>query len=199
MSDRPDKPQLRQQARRRRRSLDPAERPRMQADVAGHLLAAAKRQRWQRIGAYAATASELDLAPFFNAAAGLDPPASIYLPAILAPGVMVFRRWPIGSGLVEGPHRILQPSAHCRESPASALDAILLPLLAFDHCGTRLGSGAGYYDRLLAFRRQVSTPPRLVGIAFQAQHMDALPRDAWDIPLDAVCTETGWRDLRAGD
>ncbi len=197
LSDRPDKPQLRQQARRRRRSLDPASRDRAQGQIAGHLLAAVRRHRWQRIGAYAATASELDLAPFFNVAAGLVVPVSIHLPAILAPGVMVFRHWPVGSPLIEGPHRILQPPPSRAECPAPMLDAILLPLLAFDDHGTRLGSGAGYYDRLLAFRRQAPAPPHLVGVAFQEQSMPELPRDDWDIPLDAICTPAGWRDFLA--
>lgn len=197
LSNRPDKPQLRRQARRRRLGLAPDVRRRAQAEIAAHLLTRARQQGWQRIGAYAATASELDLAPFF-ATIGDMPSLHVHLPAILAPGSMVFRRWSPGQALVEGPHRIAQPPASCPQCPAEQLDVILLPLLAFDDRGTRLGSGAGYYDRLLAFRRQAPAPPQLVGVAFQVQRLATLPCDDWDIPLDAACTEAGWLDFRAG-
>lgn len=188
-----DKARLRRQARTRRHRLDPASRQHAQARVAGHLLDALARYGWRHIGAYAATAAELDLAPFLAAA-----PAQlrVYLPAIVAPGRMQFRCWPPGSGLVAGPHNILQPPPTCPARAPAQLDAILMPLLAFDRHGTRLGSGGGYYDRLLAFRRQAGPPPCLVGVAFQCQGTTArLPREAWDVPLDALCTETGWRTL----
>ena len=76
-----DKARLRRQARARRRRLDPASRQHAQARVAGHLLDALARYGWRHIGAYAATAAELDLAPFLAAA-----PAHlrVYLPAIVA-------------------------------------------------------------------------------------------------------------------
>ena len=69
-----------------------------------------------------------------------------------------------------------------------------MPLLAFDRHGTRLGSGGGYYDRLLAFRRQAGPPPCRGDLPVQGTTA-RLPREAWDVPLDALCTETGWRTL----
>ena len=65
---------------------------------------------------------------------------------------------------------------------------VLLPLLGFDHQGFRLGQGGGYYDRALAslrFRR-----PLLVGLAYDCQRVEVVPREAWDQPLDAVVTPT---------
>lgn len=61
---------------------------------------------------------------------------------------------------------------------------IIVPALAFDRAGFRLGYGGGYYDRLLA---RASCP--CVGLAFHELLFDELPRDAWDKPVQAVCTE----------
>jgi 5-formyltetrahydrofolate cyclo-ligase len=68
-----------------------------------------------------------------------------------------------------------------------------MPLLGFDKHGTRLGYGGGYYDRTLAM---LSSPPRLIGYAFASQEVDHVPRDAHDIPLDAVVTEAGYRSFK---
>ena len=67
---------------------------------------------------------------------------------------------------------------------------MLLPLVAYDLSGTRLGMGGGYYDRYID---ALAHRPRLIGIAFQVQQSeDALPCEPWDIPLDGVITEQGF-------
>ena len=79
-------------------------------------------------------------------------------------------------------------------TPAGALRAedmavLVMPLVGFDADCHRLGMGGGWYDRSLAFRHDRPAPPWLVGAAFAAQRVDALPREAWDVRLDAVCCE----------
>ncbi|MFI2812905.1 MULTISPECIES: 5-formyltetrahydrofolate cyclo-ligase [Microbulbifer] len=70
------------------------------------------------------------------------------------------------------------------------LDLVLVPLVAFDPSGARLGMGAGFYDRTFAFKRQLpGTGPAMIGAAHQLQCVDHLPTDSWDIPLDAVITD----------
>ena len=73
------------------------------------------------------------------------------------------------------------------------LDVVLLPLVAFDRTGHRRGMGGGYYDRRLASRknRGIRRPLR-VGLAFDCQMAAQLPAQAWDVPLHAVVTESGW-------
>ncbi len=73
--------------------------------------------------------------------------------------------------------------------PAQSLDIILLPLVAFDRSGSALGSGAGYYDRALAFRLTQPAPPLLIGIGFACQEVAGIPMADWDVPLDLVITE----------
>lgn len=75
--------------------------------------------------------------------------------------------------------------------PAEQLDLIVMPLVAFDMRCTRLGQGAGYYDRTLESMR----PKHLFGVAFQFQLVDFINPQHWDIPLDAVITQKAiyWR------
>jgi 5-formyltetrahydrofolate cyclo-ligase len=74
------------------------------------------------------------------------------------------------------------------------LDVILMPLVAFDGQGNRLGMGAGYYDRTLAFlrHRRHWRKPRIIGLAYEFQRMPALPAEPWDVPLDGIITEAGF-------
>ncbi len=72
------------------------------------------------------------------------------------------------------------------------LDLIIVPLIAFDMRCTRLGMGAGYYDRTLEKKK----PKHLFGVAFQFQQVDFIDPQPWDIPLDAVITQKAiyWRN-----
>lgn len=71
------------------------------------------------------------------------------------------------------------------------LDLVLLPIVAFDIQGHRLGTGGGYYDRTFKFLNIASRPlkPRLIGLGYEFQKVDALPAQAWDVTLDAIITE----------
>jgi 5-formyltetrahydrofolate cyclo-ligase len=71
------------------------------------------------------------------------------------------------------------------------LDLMLLPLVAFDESGNRLGMGGGFYDRSLAYRRSRthSRRPTLIGLAHELQREPALAANSWDIPLDMIATE----------
>ena len=73
--------------------------------------------------------------------------------------------------------------------PAQYLDLVLLPLLAFDRRGYRLGMGGGYYDSALACRKNAAARPRLFGVAYAHQEVEALPTDPWDVRLDGIITE----------
>ena len=74
---------------------------------------------------------------------------------------------------------------------ANALDIIFMPLLGFDTQGRRLGMGGGYYDRALAFKRSLKSikKPYLIGLAYEAQRLEEIKSEPWDVPLDAIITE----------
>ena len=88
------------------------------------------------------------------------------------------------------PEPIVRPRYQLR---ARDLDCVLLPLVAFDAQGFRLGMGGGYYDSSFAFLGQPPqrSKPRLIGLAYGFQYIQQLPRDPWDITLDGVVTEQG--------
>lgn len=98
--------------------------------------------------------------------------------------------------LLTGNYGIREPDPErCPRVELAEIDAALVPGLAWDRRGTRLGRGAGYYDRLFAdpawrgFR---------CGIFFALQEAEHLPADEWDVPLDAVVTEREvWRPADA--
>lgn len=76
---------------------------------------------------------------------------------------------------------------------ARRLDLVIVPLLAFDPSGNRLGMGGGYYDRAFSFvkSRRRFAKPKLVGAAFNCQRFANIPASPWDIPLFQVITESG--------
>ncbi len=79
----------------------------------------------------------------------------------------------------------------CPPVPAWSLGLILMPLVAFDEQGNRLGMGGGFYDRTLAYLRQREQwrRPLLIGLAHECQKVPSLESQRWDIPLDAIFTE----------
>ena len=78
-----------------------------------------------------------------------------------------------------------------RQVRAWQLDAIFMPLVAFDNAGSRLGMGAGYYDVSLSHLRyrRFWRKPLLIGVAFECQKVPHIPAEPWDVGLDAVITE----------
>lgn len=73
---------------------------------------------------------------------------------------------------------------------------ILVPLLAFDRRGHRLGQGGGFYDRTFEALRLMPRPPPLVGLAFAGQELDTVPNGPLDQPLDGILTEAGYTPAR---
>lgn len=190
----PDPVTTRRALRRVRRDLPRGERDAAQRAVGAVLLAEPALRRARRIGAYFALGGELDLAPYLQAVLGSG--REVYLPRLTgAGGRMRFARYRAGVSLARNRFGIPEPARDAPTVAARFLDVVLLPLVAFDAIGTRLGSGAGYYDRCFAFRasRRAWHAPLLVGVAFACQEVPPLPRRPWDVPLDAVVTEHGLR------
>jgi 5-formyltetrahydrofolate cyclo-ligase len=94
------------------------------------------------------------------------------------------------ASLVRGAYGILEPSAEVEVFSPLEIDMVLVPALAFDRSGYRLGYGGGYYDRFLPRCR----PDALTaGVGFDWQVLDSVPHEPHDIPLKALITPSGWR------
>lgn len=112
------------------------------------------------------------------------------LPIVLDRQTIIFRDLVRGAELVDTGFGTAGPGPE-----AEVLDPqlLLVPLAAFDAAGNRIGYGAGHYDRAIARLRAKGMTPRLIGIAFACQEVDAVPAEAHDVPLDAILTEDGLR------
>ncbi len=88
-----------------------------------------------------------------------------------------------------GPFGIRQPTTGRVVQPTE-FEVVLVPLVAVDWSGNRLGHGAGYYDRTFAFRRECDYPV-LIGLAHRFQVVESIEPSPWDVPVDLIVTETG--------
>ena len=136
------------------------------------------------ISGYWPMESEMDPRMLMSDLAGQGHP--LCLPVVQGRGKpLVFRAWRKGDAMVPGSLGIPAPGPDAAVLTPSLL---LVPLLAFDREGFRLGHGAGYYDMTLAGLRAAG-PVLAVGIAYAGQEVARVPREAHDQPLDWVVTE----------
>ncbi len=138
----------------------------------------------QAVSGYWPMADEIDVRPLMARLHGQG--RTVALPvAAGAKEPLVFRRWQPEAPLEEGPFGTLHPGP---DQPEVTPGVLLVPLLAFDDKGFRLGWGGGYYDRTLAQLRSAG-PVIAVGAAFAGQHVDNVPHTSDDQPLDWIVTE----------
>jgi len=112
-----------------------------------------------------------------------------YIPVVQAPHKMIFVEYNASTATQKNHFGILEPKEHHPQAAINKLDLIILPLLAFDHHGNRLGAGKGFYDRALARAEN----PFLLGLAYASQEVEHIPNDVWDVRLDGVLTEKSLR------
>jgi 5-formyltetrahydrofolate cyclo-ligase len=174
---------LRREAAERRRAAVHAS---PQAGLGGRdrFLAALRPAAGAAVSAYWPLEDEFDPRPLFMELHRRGHP--IGLPVILGKGQpLMFRRWVPDVALVRGSFRVMTPPA---EAPEVVPELLLVPLLAFDRAGYRLGYGGGFYDRTIAKLRAAGNV-LAVGVALAAQEVETIPRDDTDEPLDWVVTD----------
>jgi 5-formyltetrahydrofolate cyclo-ligase len=179
------KSELRQQARQRRKSLEHAG---IGAALASHA-AALKLELGAIVGGYHALPDEADPALLLKALMGMG--CHIAFPRIIGKDkALDFHLVPAdfyegGAMLAPGAHGIHEPST---DWPQAIPDLLLVPLLAFDAEGHRLGYGGGFYDRTI----QTFCVPA-IGVAYSGQEVASLPAEPHDMALDGILTELGFR------
>ena len=120
--------------------------------------------------------------------------AALALPVVAGKGrPLIMRAWTFGGPLASGVWGIKEPMP---DAPAVDPDILIVPLLAFDRRGHRLGYGAGYYDMTITALR-ANKPVVAVGIAYAAQEVDTVPITHRDARLDLVLTEQETIDFRS--
>jgi 5-formyltetrahydrofolate cyclo-ligase len=112
---------------------------------------------------------------------------TLCLPAIeAADKPLHFRRWRIGEVMEKGRYGVEVPPSG---APVFKPNIVLVPLVAFDKNGHRLGYGAGYYDRTIQGLRELEKSVEVIGVAYSIQQVEHLPFDPHDAKLDIVVTE----------
>lgn len=136
------------------------------------------------VSAYWPMKTEMDIRPLMHHL--YEKNITVSLPVVTekeAP--LLFRRWEPGAELVSGPYGTEQPN---EKYEAVIPTVLLLPLLAFDRKGGRLGYGGGFYDRTIATARS-KTQPVVIGIGFANQEIEKIPLEETDETLDFILTE----------
>ncbi len=178
-----NKSQLRQQYLSKRRLVDPKTREILSRRIADLLTQLPNYLTSSKIGLYAASPDEVDLRHFFERCAADG--KSCYFPCVTGES-LAFYRVTTWSDLAVGAYGILAPSAQAELLAPEHCDLIIVPGVAFDRHGNRLGRGKGYYDRFLP-----GVGGSRVGICFDCCVVEELPSEPHDARMDVVVTESG--------
>lgn len=193
-----EKADLRSRVRKLRAALSEEERAARSEAITAHLLALPAYHSATRIHCFISLPDEVDTTGIF--AACLKAGKQTFVPVVdPARDALVSIRWRLGDPLIAGPFNVpIPPPTHRISISPEDIDLVLLPGLAFDDQGNRLGYGKGYYDRLLgelaeAGRRRGRPIPPALGLAFHCQKVASVPTGEHDVACSGIITEKGWR------
>lgn len=177
------KDSIRQRMRSRRRALDPELVERAGREAAGRFLQLPFVDRVQTVALYQSIDNELSTDPLFGL---LRERGKRPCYPVVAGKLLLFRSVQRIDGFVCGRFGIPEPPPEAGEVPLTEIDLFLVPGVAFDRWGHRVGFGGGYYDRTLAGRRNDSI---IVGYCYDFQLLERVPRFDHDVVADVVVTE----------
>ncbi|KTF15709.1 5-formyltetrahydrofolate cyclo-ligase [Pseudoalteromonas sp. H105] len=184
---------LRQEVRKRRQKLSKIEQKNAAEHLKVNFIQHLKRYKTTKnlhIGIYLSNDSELDTSLLIKELWSIN--HHLHLPVIhpFNGTTLYFQRYEENSPMTPNRYGILEPKLNCSQiCPLQDLDYLLMPLVAFDNHGNRLGMGGGFYDKTLArYHRENWQTPQLIGLAHQCQHVESLPVEPWDVPLNFIIT-----------
>jgi len=193
----PQKAALRRAALARRAAMGPAAQAEASRRIHAVVTELPAFQAARGVHCYLSMAGEVATGPLFETCRALG--KTTFAPYQDRPaGRLGWAPWAPGDPVARGPMDVPEPARRLAARP-EAIDLVLVPGVAFDRTGTRLGFGKGFYDEFLARLRsrrstgdaQASAGPIFVALAFGVQMVEWLPRDPWDVAMDAIATEGG--------
>ncbi|HEY2081226.1 MAG TPA: 5-formyltetrahydrofolate cyclo-ligase [Verrucomicrobiae bacterium] len=186
-----NKSALRKEIRARIQSITPAQRATASAQACALLEQQSVWKRAQLIFFYAPLPEEMDIWPLLGdcLAAG----KTVALPRFDAATqrYVACQISDVARDLSDGQFGIREPGGHCIAVPPNRLDLVLVPGVAFDRHGRRLGRGKGFYDQLLTSVRGTTC-----GVAFDEQIVESIPVEPHDVPLNCILTPTCWLEFK---
>jgi len=185
---------LREQIKAQRQSLSVDAQAECAGKILHHFINSKLFQQAERIGCYLSVKGEVETQAIIQQILQLG--KQCYLPCLRQNAYehLIFAEYKADTPLISNQYGIPEPphdKVHCLN--AENLDCVLVPLVAFDAEGNRLGMGAGYYDRSFAFNKTNEKPVPLIGLAYAFQEAENFLVQTWDIPLSGVVTEEGLR------
>lgn len=180
-----DKVELRQKLLQQRKSMAVSEWRQKSDRIIEHLLSSSLFTQAKTILAYFSFRQEPDLSPLFT-----DTSYIWGFPRCVGKS-LYWHKLTQSDAVVKGAYGITEPRADNPMVNPEEVDLILVPTVACDYQGYRLGYGGGYYDRLLSSPMWQDTPT--IGIVFDFAYLPQLPIEPWDMRLTSVCTERGMR------
>ncbi|HDN2511860.1 5-formyltetrahydrofolate cyclo-ligase [Providencia vermicola] len=179
--------QIRQTIRQARRQLTPEQQKIAAEQAKLNALQHPKIAQAKNIALFLSFDGEINTQPLIDALWQQN--KQIYLPVLhpFSAHHLLFLHYHPDSQLVKNRFNIAEPPLDVRDVlPPEQLDVMLIPLVAFDSQGQRLGMGGGFYDRTLANWQKSGFYP--IGLAHDCQHVEQLPVAHWDIPLPEIIT-----------
>ncbi|MCQ3806805.1 MAG: 5-formyltetrahydrofolate cyclo-ligase [Acidimicrobiaceae bacterium] len=184
--------QIRQQMRERRASLDSERQTRAAEAVLAKLEKIEMLRTAAAVAGYRGVRGEVNIDEILSRLIARG--ATVTVPRVVGDH-LEFVEWLPAAASTRGAFGIPEPVGS-EALDLRAHDAVLAPLTAFDRTGARIGQGGGFYDRSLG--RLGDERPALIGIAYAFQEVEQIPVEPWDIPLDAVVTDTRVTVFRSG-
>jgi len=180
---------IRRRMRRACGELSPKERARLARSAARRLSRLGLLRGGTRIALYTAVRGELPTGPLRRMAEARG--CQLFVPRVTHSRAFRMTFVPLLKPYRSNRYGIPEPVGLRGALPARWMDVVIVPLVAFDASGTRLGSGAGYYDRALAHLalRNEWRRPLVVGFAYDFQRVESLERKRWDVPMHLIVTD----------
>ena len=187
----PDKSALRKEMRQRRKTLSHQQQNQAGQALTRRFLANLRNRKSRRVAIYLANDGEVSTQYLIQECWRMG--IEVYLPVLhpLKKGHLLFVQYTANSPMRNNRFGIAEPDPKRNKATLTHnLDLVLMPLVAFDDQGNRLGMGGGFYDRSFEFchpeKRTSNHKPRLIGLAHNCQRANSLPTESWDIPLSEI-------------
>lgn len=180
----PDKKTLRTQTLKKRDEIPTEQRASKSALIESRLNGMPEFAAAETVLLYASFKSEVDTSGLVHLA--LESGKRVLLPRVAGPELVLHEIKGL-EDLEKGAWGIPEPKSLCRQADVNEADVIIVPGVAFDESGGRLGYGKGFYDRLLS---RLDRPIPLIALSFEAQmYNNRLPVSGHDVPMDFIITE----------
>ena len=192
MSSEPGHDEIRRKIRAARRAVSQQSRAEWSGEQCRRVAELSSFQQAEQVAGFLAFDGESD--PLALMTTAVEQGKQVFVPIIVAKAQpLLFAPWNPDSKLKPNRFGILEPDVSKTERiPASQLDFVITPLVAFDEACNRIGVGGGFYDRSFAFLKEskCSNPICMVGFAFELQKVGAIKQRRWDVRLNEIVTES---------